>query len=445
MSKRRRQAVSKTPVTTSIEKFSHDGRGIARIDGKTTFIDGALPQETVTFQYTSKKSDYDEGVVLSILEPSPQRVEPHCAHYAMCGGCSLQHLDGATQIHEKQTQLLDLLQRVGHCQPENILAPLTSDLWHYRNKARLSVRYVEKKQSALVGFREKSNPRYITEINQCPVLNRRVDAELLSMRALIDALDDKHCIAQIEVAAGDEEVALIFRNMSPLTPDDETKIRVFADKTQFRIFLQPAGPDSVYLFYPEESGPYLSYCLPEFNLTLQSLPTDFTQVNLSLNRRMVTKALALLALEPDDVVLDLFCGLGNFSLPIATRCQHVVGVEGSEAMVGRAAMNAQHNGIHNAEFFCANLEETTALDRLKSNRFTKILLDPARTGALEIVKQMDKLNPQRIVYVSCNPATLARDADILVNQHGYRMVEAGVMDMFPHTSHVESIALFVKD
>lgn len=444
MSKRRRQTVSKVPVTTTVEKFSHDGRGIARIDGKATFIDGALPEETVTFQYTSKRKDYDEGVVLSVLGASPQRVEPHCPHYAMCGGCSLQHLDGAFQIHEKQTLLLDLLQRVGHCQPERISPPLISDLWHYRNKARLSVRYVEKKQSALVGFREKSNPRYITEINQCPVLNRRVDAQLLPLRALIDSLDDSHCIAQIEVAAGDEDVALIFRNMTPLTPNDEEKIRAFADQSQFRIFLQPAGTDSVYLFYPEEAGPYLTYCLPDHDVTLQSLPTDFTQVNLSLNRRMVSFALQLLALEPDDVVLDLFCGLGNFSLPMARYCQHVVGVEGSDAMVQRASMNARANGIHNAEFFCANLEETTALNMLSHHTFTKMLLDPARMGALEVVKQIDKLNPERIVYVSCNPATLARDADILVNQHGYRLSDAGVMDMFPHTAHVESIALFVR-
>ena len=444
MSKRRRQTVSKVPVTTAIEKFSHDGRGIARMDGKTTFIDGALPGETVTFQYVSKKRDYDEGLVLSIIEASPERVEPHCPHYVMCGGCSLQHLDGATQIHEKETLLLDVLHRVGHCQPEQVLDPLTSDLWHYRNKARLSVRYVEKKQSVLVGFREKSNPRYITEINQCPVLNQRVDAQLLPLRALIDALDDSHCIAQIEVAAGDEDVALIFRNMTPLTPADEEKIRAFADQSQFRIFLQPAGPDSVYLFYPEEAGPFLTYGLPEYDVVLQCLPTDFTQVNLNLNRRMVTHALQLLALEPSDVVLDLFCGLGNFSLPIARGCQQVVGVEGSDAMVSRASMNARANGINNAEFFCANLEEITALDVLKSYTFTKVLLDPPRTGALEIVKQIDKLNPERIVYVSCNPATLARDADILVNQHGYRMLEAGVMDMFPHTAHVESIALFVR-
>ena len=434
----------KGTCTTFVEGLSHDGRGIARLEGKTTFIDGALPNEMVTFQYTVKKKDYDEGAVLSVEQASPQRVEPRCPHFVMCGGCSLQHLEGSAQIHEKQTLLLDLLARVGHCQPETVLPPLTSALWHYRNKARLSVRYVEKKQATLVGFREKSNPRYITEINQCPVLNARVDAELVHLRQLIDTLDDSHCIAQIEVAAGDTDVALIFRNMSSLTPDDETKIRQFADKANFRIFLQPAGPDSLYLFHPESAGQYLSYCLPEYDVDFKFLPTDFTQVNAGLNRLMVTHALNLLELDPNDVVLDLFCGLGNFSLPLARKSALVVGVEGSDAMVERASMNAKVNGITNTEFFCANLEDETALSGLLHYQFNKILLDPPRTGAMEIVRQIDKINPQRIVYVSCNPATLARDADILVNQHGYRMISAGVMDMFPHTSHVESIALFIK-
>ncbi len=445
MSRRRRQQrLPTTPVSATIEKFSHDGRGIARIEGKTTFIEGALPQETVMFQYTMKKSDYDEGVTVSIVEPSPQRVEPNCPHYALCGGCSLQHLDGQAQIHEKQTLLLDVLARVGHCQPETVLPPLTSALWNYRNKARLSVRYVEKKQATLVGFREKKNPRYITEINQCPVLNKQVDAELVHLRQLIDSLDDSHCIAQIEVAAGDTDVALIFRNLTALTPADEEKLRQFAQTANVRIYLQPAGPDSVYLFYPENAGTYLSYRLPEHNVEFKFLPTDFTQVNAGLNRLMVTHALNLLALEPDDVVLDLFCGLGNFSLPLARKSKKVVGVEGSEAMVERARMNAQGNGITNAEFFCANLEDETALTGLLHHKFNKILLDPARLGAMDVVKQIDKIYPERIVYVSCNPATFARDADILVNQHGYRMMSAGVMDMFPHTSHVESIALFVK-
>ncbi len=443
--RRRLQRLSADPVTAQVEKFSHDGRGIARIDGKTTFIDGALPNETVTFRYTRKKSDFDEGQLVTVIEPSIHRVEPHCPHYSLCGGCSLQHLDGVAQIHEKQALLLDILSRVGHCQPESILDPLTSPLWHYRNKARLSVRYVEKKQAALVGFREKNNPRYITEINQCPVLNARVDAEIGSLRQLIDGLDDPHCIAQIEVAAGDDDIALIFRNLSALSPDDEEKIRQFARAAAFRIFLQPAGPDSVYLFYPLDAGDMLTYRLPEHGIHFQFHPTDFTQVNANLNQRMVTHAINLLALEPHDVVLDLFCGLGNFSLPMAKYCLKVVGVEGSQTMVQRASMNATANALINTDFLCANLDDEQALLRFTPQQFSKLLLDPPRTGAMAIVKQIDKINPERIVYVSCNPATLARDADILVNQHGFRMMAAGVMDMFPHTSHVESIALFVKE
>lgn len=445
MSKRhRRQQLSKEPVTATIEKFSHDGRGIARIEGKTTFIDGALPQETVTFQYTLKKRDYDEGKLISVIEASSKRVEPPCAHYALCGGCSLQHLDGQAQIHEKQTLLLDILARVGHCQPETVQPPLTNSLLHYRNKARLSVRYVEKKQSTLVGFREKNNPRYITEISHCSILNAQVAAQLVNLRQLIDTLDDSNCIAQIEVAAGDTDVALIFRNLSALSADDEEKLRQFSNSTNFRIYLQPAGPDSVYLFYPENADSFLSYCIPAFDVNFKFLPTDFTQVNPGLNRLMVERALNLLDLTVDDVVLDLFCGLGNFSLPLARKSKFVVGVEGSDAMVERASMNAKANGITNTEFFCANLEDENALSGLLHHKFSKVLLDPPRTGALEIVKQIDKINPKHIVYVSCNPATFARDADILVNHHGYHMSTAGVMDMFPHTSHVESIALFIK-
>lgn len=442
---KRKQRFSNNPITAVIEKFSHDGRGIARIDGKTTFIDGALPGETVQFNYKSKKKDYDEGLVFSVIQPSPQRVAPACPHYTLCGGCSLQHLEGTAQIHEKQALLLDSFTRIGHCQPEAILAPLTSTLWGYRNKARLSVRYVEKKQSTLVGFREKNNPRYITEINTCPILNSRVDAELPALRQLVDSFDDPHCIAQIEVAAGDEDIALILRNLSQLSANDEEKLRAFSDRTQFRIFLQPKGPDSVYLFHPQEAGDFLTYQLPDYQVTFQFLPTDFTQVNAGLNRKMVTMALDLLELESHDVVLDLFCGLGNFSLPLAKKVAKVIGVEGSDAMVGRATSNAAANGIENTQFFCANLDDEQSLSVLFDHPFNKILLDPPRTGAMEVVKQMDKLNPKRIVYVSCNPATLARDADILINQHGYRLCSAGVMDMFPHTAHVESIALFVKE
>lgn len=433
-----------TPVTARIEKFSHDGRGIARIEGKTTFIQQALPDETVSFHYLRKKRDFDEGRMLSVIEASPYRVEPKCPHYEMCGGCSLQHLDGQAQIREKQDLLLDVLERIGHLQPDTILAPLADGLWNYRNKARLSVRYVEKKQAALVGFREKNNPRYIAEIQQCPVLNSRVDAQISPMRAMLDTFDAPQSIAQIEVAAGDDEVALIIRHLSELSAHDQEKLREFSRSSGFRIFLQPGGMDSVHLFYPEDGRDYLSYALPKEDITFQFLPTDFTQINSGLNRLMVDKALSLLELEPSDVVLDLFCGLGNFSLPIAKHCAKVIGVEGSDAMVERAQMNAENNGLTNTSFFCANLEDESAFERFNTQGITKMLIDPPRLGAMAVVKQMHLFNPQRLVYVSCNPATLARDADILVHQQGYKMLSAGVMDMFPHTAHVESIAVFER-
>lgn len=436
---------SKVIENTEIEKFSHDGRGIARIEGKATFIQGALPGEHVSFQYTRVKKDFAEGQVIAINQPSPLRVEPRCPHYERCGGCSLQHLDEHEQIHQKQNLLLDLLQRIGHCQPEAILPPLKSESWHYRNKARLSVRYVVKKEATLVGFREKNNPRYITEISQCPVLNSKIDKQILNLRQLIDSLDDPTTIAQIEVAAGDEEVALIFRHLKSLSPADEERLTCFGEQSQFRLFLQPGGSETVQLFYPADGRQFLTYALPEENIHFQFHPTDFTQVNAGLNRLMVDRALALMDLNAEDVVLDLFCGLGNFSLPMAKYCAKVVGVEGSETMVSRAQMNAQANGLANAAFFCADLEKNECLTMLSAQQFTKLLIDPPRSGALEIAKQIDNLAPQRLVYVSCNPATLARDSDVLVNQKGYQLSAVGVMDMFPHTTHVESIALFVKD
>ncbi|MBA2711030.1 MAG: 23S rRNA (uracil(1939)-C(5))-methyltransferase RlmD [Tatlockia sp.] len=442
---KKRQRMPATIETAEVEKFSHDGRGIARISGKITFIEGALPGETVSFQYTRSKSDYAEGRVTEIHKASPMRANPRCLHYSQCGGCSLQHLDEETQIQEKQKLLIDLLQRTGHCEPERLLEPLKSNSWNYRNKARLSARFVIKKGIGLVGFREKSNPRYIAEISECPILNAKIGTKILSLRSLLESLENPHTIAQIEVAAGDEDLALIFRNLEPLSEADKETLRNYSRETQFLLFLQPGGPDTVHLFYPEGKSEFLSYALPQQNIEFQFHPTDFTQVNPGLNRLMVEKALALLNLSKEDVVLDLFCGLGNFSLPIAKHCKKVIGVEGSETMVSRAKMNAKANGINNADFICADLEQISALSLLLGEQFTKLLIDPPRCGALEVVKQIEKLNPELIVYVSCNPATLARDSDILVNQKGYRLRAAGVMDMFPHTAHVESIALFEKD
>ncbi|KTC65927.1 23S rRNA (uracil-5-)-methyltransferase RumA (plasmid) [Legionella adelaidensis] len=431
------------PVGATIEKFSHDGRGIARINGKTTFIEGSLPGEEVTFIYTRKKSDFDEGKLFEVIKPSPHRVKALCPNYTVCGGCSLQHLDEEKQIEEKQQLLLDLLSRIGHCQPEKILPPLKASAWNYRNKARLSVRYVEKKQSTLVGFRERDNPRYIADIEECPVLNRSVGKEIKDLRCLINSFDNPRNIAQVEVAIG-QETALIFRNLNALLPTDEDKLREYAIKRNFRIFLQPAGPDSVYLFHPKEGSSFLQYKLPAQKVQFEFHPTDFTQVNEELNQLMVAQALQLLELNEDDTVLDLFCGLGNFTLPMAKQCHQVVGVEGSEGMVNRAYHNAKLNDITNVEFFAANLEESTIFKQLKKYNFTKLLLDPPRTGALNIVTNIQNIKPHRIVYVSCNPSTLARDSDILINQQGYRLLSAGVMDMFPHTAHVESIAVFEK-
>ena len=442
---RSHQRLPVATYTTEIESFSHDGRGIARIEGKTTFIQGALPGETVSFQYTRKKKDFDEGAVVEVITASESRAAPRCPHYQTCGGCSLQHLNEESQIHVKQSLLLDMLQRIGHTSPEYVFEPLTSGSWNYRSKARLSVRYVEKKGATLVGFREKSNPRYIAEIGQCPVLISKVDEKIGHLRTLIDSFDSPHAIAQIEVAAGDDDVALIFRNLTDLCAGDEDKLRQFGVSSGFTLYLQPGGPDSVTLFYPDTSDKFLRYELPDEGIQFKFHPTDFTQVNAELNRKMVKKAVDLMELNADDVVLDLFCGLGNFSLPMAKRCKKVVGIEGSDAMVTRAQLNALGNGISNTEFYCENLDRLDALANYMGKGITKMLIDPPRTGALEVVKQIDKLAPARIVYVSCNPATLARDSDVLVNQHGYRLIAAGVMDMFPHTAHVESIALFEKD
>ncbi len=433
-----------SPHQAHIVNLSHDGKGVARIDGKATFISGALPNEQVEFQYTRIRKDFDEGKLLSVLEPSPLRVAPKCAHYTLCGGCSLQHMKEEEQISYKQEHLLDLLSRYGHTKPQELLEPLISPHWNYRNKARLSVRFVEKRQVAMVGFRERNNPGYIAEINHCPILNAKVDADIIALRALVDRMEDKHCIAQIEVAAGDEEIALIFRNLSPLTALDERNIKEFAEQYKYKIFLQPKGPESVYCFYPSPENEYISYQLPEYNISFQFHPTDFTQVNGTLNRSMVRLALQLMELKSSDRVLDLFCGLGNFSLPMAKFCSSVVGVEGSQAMVERASMNAKANGLSNLSFYAANLDDVDEVNKIVQQSFNKVLIDPPRSGALELVKQIDKLNPERIVYVSCNPVTLARDTNILVNEKAYVLLKAGVMDMFPHTTHVESIAVFEK-
>tara|TARA_R110002126_G_scaffold173969_3_gene322549 strand:+ start:7796 stop:9130 length:1335 start_codon:yes stop_codon:yes gene_type:complete len=443
MSSRRKPRVSKVPVTARVEKLSHDGRGLARIDGKATFIDGALAGELVTFELLRKKRDFDEGRVLSVEEPSADRVEPKCPHHGVCGGCSLQHLNPAIQIHEKENLVLELLMRIGHLEPKHVAPALSaSSIWHYRNRARLSVNFVAKKGRVLIGFREKHNGRYVADIEQCFILHEKVGMSLDVLSNLLGSMDEPQIFPQIEVAAGDDVIALVFRHLSDLSEADKAKFRAFSDATDFRIFLQPAGMDSVKLFYPEGDDT-LSYQLPDQNINFSFYPTDFTQVNSGLNRKMVTQALDWLALTADDVVLDLFCGLGNFSLPLATRCARVVGVEGSDTMVERASANALRNHLTNTQFFCANLDDEEALLPLKQHGCNKLLVDPPRTGAFAIVKKIKHINPESILYVSCNPATFARDAEVL-NQQGYVLDKLGVMDMFPHTTHVEVMGLFKR-
>ncbi len=444
MGRRRRKPLPQEPIEATIESLSHDGKGIAHNkEGKVIFISGALPGEQVMFKMTGRRRSFDSGEVVEVLSVSEDRVEPPCPHFNGCGGCSLQQMDPQAQIAFKQQSLLDNFERIGKVKPETVLPPLTGVDRGYRRKARLGVRYVPKKGGALVGFREKSSG-YLTVMDSCQVLVPAVGERIADLRALITSLEQCNKIAQIEVACDDSRCLLVFRNLEPLPAGDLEKLDRFGKTHDLHIYLQPKGPDSVVPLNQMHTTT-LSYRLDQFELNYRFLPTDFTQVNGEINQRMVPMAIEMLKLEEGDEVLDLFCGLGNFTLPMARQAGHVVGVEGDEALVQRARDNAALNAIENAEFYAVDLQDEETGGVWLNDRYNKVLLDPPRSGALEIVQKMGKINPQRIVYVSCNPATLARDADELVNNQGYQLVSAGVMDMFPHTAHVESIALFVKE
>ncbi len=444
MTRRGRRRKSKPmPVEAfeaTIESLDHDSRGVAHIDGKATFIEGALPGEEVTFHYITQKKSFDEGVVAEVIKASPDRVTPKCPHYGVCGGCSLQHMDEKAQIFAKQAIMEEHFQHIGKVKPEEILPPLTATHWGYRRKARLGSKYVTKKESQLVGFREKRSA-FLAEMNRCEVLDPAVGERITDLRKLIGGMKAYNRIPQIEVAIGDEVVALVFRHLDPLDPEDENTLRDFGVANNIHIYLQPKGPDTAHLIWPEESK--LSYRLDEFDVELLFKPTDFTQVNIDINRKMVSRALELLDVQPHERVLDLFCGLGNFTLPLSRRTQHVVGVEGDELLVQRGKENAEYNGISNIEFYGADLTKEPHEHPWFGEGFDKILIDPPRSGAYEICQYLDSFGASKIVYVSCNPATLARDAGVLVEK-GYTLKCAGVMDMFPHTTHVESIALFER-
>lgn len=428
-------------IDADILDLSHDGRGVARHEGKVVFIDGALPGERVRVRMRRRGRDFDEADLVERLTDSPDRVDPRCEHFGVCGGCVLQHCASSAQIAAKQHQLLENFRRIGGLVPARVLPPLTADVWGYRRKARLSVKYVAKKERVLVGFRER-NPRFIADIRRCEVLDPRVGSKIEAIAELVGSLQARDGIAQIEVAAGDAEPALVFRHLHPLDEADRERLRAFADAEGFAIYLQPGGVDSVHRFWPATHD--LTFSLPARGLRYRFLPLDFVQVNAGINVAMIGHALDLLRLDADDRVLDLFCGLGNFSLPMAQQAAHVVGVEGDAGLVQRARDNATLNGVSTIEFHAADLAQDLSTEPWARAPYTAVLIDPPRTGAQALLEQLRFPQARRLVYVSCHPGSLARDARILVDGHGYRLEAAGVMDMFPHTAHVESIALFVR-
>ncbi len=425
--------------------LAQDGRGVARAAGKVVFIEGALPGEVVEFQRWRRKPSFDLANLTRVLRESSARVVPRCRHYERCGGCSVQHLDPRAQVAVKQRVLEDSLAHIGKVEPDTLLCPIHGVYWGYRQRARLSVRQVAKKGGALVGFRERRAP-LIVDMDSCEVLPPRISALIRPLRELISELALGNRIPQIEVAVGDEGEALTLRVLDPVPDIDAARMRAFSARHGMDIYVQPAGLDSIYALDPMTARP-LSYRLPEFDLTLRFEPRDFTQVNFAVNRVLVRRAISLLEPRSGVRVADLFCGLGNFTLAIARRGASVVGVDGSVELLARAEENARSNGLaHRVQFMAANLFKDPATLLARLGRFDQMLIDPPRDGAQTLVHALDAGGPapERIVYVSCNPATLARDAGILVHGKGYRLCAAGVVNMFPHTSHVESIALFVR-
>ncbi|MBY6190366.1 23S rRNA (uracil(1939)-C(5))-methyltransferase RlmD [Microbulbifer agarilyticus] len=438
---------SKATPEVEIERFSHEVRGIARHQGKTVFVDNALPGETVRIRYTANRAKFDEAVATEVLIASPDRQTPPCPHAEVCGGCALQQMTPAAQIDAKQQILLDQLSRFAKATPEQVLPPLTGSTLGYRRKARLGVRFVKPKSggkaSLVLGFREKGS-NDLTDVEQCPVLPAEASALIPQLRETILQCEGRRNISHIEIAAGEDHTALVIRHLQPLSEEDRERWLGFAKQHQLHLYLQgEQGDANTHKVCPESGPARLHYVLPAFDLTLNFHPQDFIQVNFEINRQMVSLALELLDVQQEDRVLDLFCGLGNFTLPLATRAREVVGVEGLFSLTERARENASANGIDNVRFQAADLTEDFSRSPWARGGFDRILLDPPRNGALEVVRNIGQFNAKAILYISCNPATLARDTAELIQQ-GYVLRKAGVMDMFPHTTHVESIALFEK-
>lgn len=442
------------PKLLKIESLDMEGRGVAHLPtedgtvGKVVFVEGALPQEVVSYNTYKKKPSWEAAIMMQIFKESSLRVKPKCDYFGICGGCAMQHLEPTAQVAVKQRVLEDNLWHLSKVRPETMLRPIYGPTWGYRYRARISVKNVIKKGKVLVGFHEKRSP-FVSDMETCEILPEKVSALLLPLRALIGSLSIASAMPQIELAIGDKEdggktIAMVLRIMEALTADDEVKLKAFADQHGIEWWLQPKGPDSAYPYYPAKSD--LHYSLPEFNVKMPYKPTDFTQVNHQINRVLVSRALRLLDIQPTDRVADLFCGLGNFTLPIATKAKEVVGIEGSTALTERSGENALVNGLQDkTTFYCRNLFEATTADFEALGYFDRMLFDPPREGAQAVCEAVAGLSkdkkPKRIVYVSCSPATLARDAGILT-QGGYTLKQAGVVNMFPHTAHVESMAVF---
>lgn len=445
MSRRaRKKPLPTTPIKVTIESLTHDGRGVAHVDGKVVFIDEALPTEEVEFLYTEIRKDYAEGRTVKVLTRAEDRVDALCPHYGVCGGCSFQHVESAAQILIKQDLLIDQFKRIGKVDIPELWSPLESAHWGYRRKARMGVKYVAKKNNrVLVGFRERRHP-YLAEIDRCIVMHPLVGTRLIALGDMIGQLSIRDKIPQIEVAIGDEQCVLSIRVLEPPTPEDMDIMKAFEREHPLTLCLQSKGPDTI---VPLDGEPEVipTYALPDHGIEFKFRPAMFTQVNYEINRQMINRVLDILQLNENDNVLDLFCGLGNFTLPMAKYAGSVVGVEGDAPLINHAKENARHNNITNVEYYAADLSKDLSDAPWANRKYNKIMLDPSRAGASEVLPYLKKWQPEQIVYISCNPSTLARDAGILVNELGYTLVKAGVMDMFPQTAHVESMALFQKN
>ncbi len=431
------------PLQLDIESLDYEGRGVARHEGKVMFVEGALPGERVTASIYKKTPAYEQGFAQTIIHDSPSRTKPNCEYFGLCGGCALQHIEPRTQVAAKQRVLEDHLKHIGQVSPECILPAIYGPTWGYRHRARFTVRHVAKKGGVLVGFHEKRS-RYVADMHSCRVLPQRISDLIGPLRELIVQLSIAQRLPQIEIALTEIADVFVFRILDSLTAQDEVLMKTFADQHRLVVYLQPEGPDSTYLLHPVDATA-LYYVLPEFDVQIHFRPTDFTQVNHAINTVLVRRALRLLDPQLGERIADLFCGLGNFTLPIARSGASVLGIEGSAGLIARATDNAMLNRLSsNVQFMTMDLFKIDAIQWAALGDFDKLLIDPPRDGALELIRLIGSNGPRRIVYVSCNPATLARDADLLVNTHGYRLLSAGVVNMFPHTAHVESIACFER-